>query len=81
MEVGLAELYEGSDPGPLQMLLNLKEKDETEVEKLTPARQSNSGDEKQLQPSFLQNSPSPSEVDAVLSSQCFSDAFYSNEIS
>ena len=79
--MGLAALYDGSDPGPLQMLLNLKEKDETEVEKLTSTRQSNSGDEKELQPSFLQNSPSPSQVDAALSSRCFSDAYYSNEIS
>ena len=79
--MGLAELYDGSDPGHLQMLLNLKEKDETEVEKLTLTPESNSGDEKELQPSFLQNSPSPSEVDAALSSQCFRDAYFSNEIS
>ena len=78
--MGLAALYDGSDPGPLQMLLNLKEKDEREVEKLTPTPESNSGDEKELQPSFLQNSPSPSEVDAALSSQCFTTLMRSHKL-
>ena len=60
--MGLAALYDGSDPVPLQMLLN-KEKEETELEKLrTP--QPDSGDNKE--PSLLHDSPSPSEVDIFI---------------
>ena len=64
MEAGLAALYDGSDPVPLQMLLN-KEKEETELEKLrTP--QPDSSVDKELLPSLLHNSPSPSEVDIFI---------------
>ena len=64
VEVGLAALYDRSDPVPLQMLL-LKEKEETELEKLRTPR-SDSGDNEELLPSLLHNSPSPSEVDIFM---------------
>ena len=70
MEEGLAALYDGSNPLPLQMLL-IKEKEveeeekEEDVEKLRTPRL-DSGNNKELQPSLLDNSPSRSEVEIFM---------------
>ena len=61
VEEGLTALYDGSNPLPLQMLL-IKEK---EVEKLRTPRL-DSGNNKELQPSLLDNSPSRSEVEIFM---------------
>ena len=70
VEEGLAALYDGSNPLPLQMLL-IKEKEveeeekEEDVEKLRTPRL-DSGNNKELQPSLLDNSPSRSEVEIFM---------------
>ena len=71
MEEGLAALYNGSNPLPLQMLLTKeveeeeKEEGEEEVENLRTPRL-DSGNIKELQPSLLENSPSRSEVEIFM---------------
>ena len=66
----MAALYDGSNPLPLQMLL-IKEKEveeeekEEDVEKLRTPRL-DSGNNKELQPSLLDNSPSRSEVEIFM---------------
>ena len=71
VEEGLTALYDGSNPLPLQMLL-IKEKEVEEeeeegeeVEKLRTPRL-DSGNNKELQPSLLDNSPSRSEVEIFM---------------
>ena len=70
----MTALYDGSNPLPLQMLLikekevEVEEEEEEEgeeVEKLRTPRL-DSGNNKELQPSLLDNSPSRSEVEIFM---------------